>query len=109
MAAAVKAAGDQLQMILLNACYSERATRVLVDYVDCAIGVRKAIADASAIRFVRGFYGALGYGRSVGEAYEQGLAALKLHGLPNSNDLDLSVRDGCDAQEWVPLPRMSPG
>lgn len=104
MAAAVKAAGDQLQMIILNACHSQAATRLLVEHVDCAIGMRKTIADASAIAFVRAFYGALGYGCSVGQAHEQGLAVLKLHTLPNSRDIELRVREGCDAQEWVPLP-----
>lgn len=107
MAAAVKAAGDQLQMIILNACHSETTTKVLVDHVDCAIGMRKAIADTSAIEFTRGFYGALGYGRSVGQAYEQGLAALKLRGLPNSGSIALREREGCDAQEWVPLPTVA--
>lgn len=109
MAAAVKAAGEQLQMILLNACFSDAATRVLVDHVDCAIGVRKALADDSALEFTRAFYGALGHGCSVGQAYEQGLAALKLRVLPNSRDIELRVREGCDTQEWVPLPALSPG
>lgn len=104
MAAAVAAAGDDLQMIVLNACHSHAAARVLVDYVDCAIGMRKTIADKSAIAFVQGFYGALGFGRSVSQAYEQGLARIQLERLPNSNDVALSVRDGGDAQEWVPLP-----
>lgn len=108
MAAAIKAAGDELQMILLNACFSDAATRVLVEHVDCAIGLRRALADQSAIEFTRGFYGALGYGRSVGQAYEQGLAALKLHLLPNSRDFELRVREGCDAQDWVPLPALRP-
>lgn len=103
-AAAVRSAGDSLQMIVLNACYSQVATKVLVDHVDCAIGMRMAIGDSSAIEFTRGFYGALGYGCSVGQAYEQGLASVQLRLLPNSQGVDLDVRDGCDAEEWVPLP-----
>ena len=107
MAAALQSAGDSLQMLVLNACYSKAATKVLVDYVDCAIGMRFAIGDASAIQFTRGFYGALGYGCSVGQAYEQGLANIQLRLLPNSKGVELDVRDGCDAEEWVPLPAVS--
>lgn len=107
LAAAVQSAGDSLQMVVLNACYSKAATRVLVEHVDCAIGMRLAISDASAIQFTRGFYSALGYGCSVGQAYEQGLANIQLRRLPNSKIIDLDVRDGCDAEEWVPLPAVS--
>ena len=107
LAAAVQSAGDSLQMIILNACYSTAATKVLVNHVDCAIGMRLAIGDASAIQFTRGFYGALGYGCSVGQAYEQGLANIQLRTLPNSKGVELDVRDGCDADAWVPLPMVS--
>lgn len=106
-AAAVQAAGDSLQMIVLNACYSRVAAKALVEHVDCAIGMRMAIGDSSAIEFTRGFYGALGYGCSVGQAYEQGLANIQLRLLPNNKGIELEVRDGCDAEEWVPLPASS--
>ena len=44
----------------------------------------------------------------MGQAYEQGLANIQLRRLPNSKIIDLDVRDGCDAEAWVPLPATPP-
>lgn len=101
--AAIKSAGEELQLVVLNACYSEAVAAVLQEHVDCAIGMRKAIADPSAIQFSAAFYGGLSHGRSIGRAFEQGLAAVKVNALPNSRDIELIVRPGCDASEWEPL------
>lgn len=102
--AAIEAAAKDLTLVLLNACYSKKAADVLRRQVDCAIGVRTKVADASALAYIEAFYAALGYGLAVSEAHEQGLAQLKLKSLPNSGDIELLVRDGCDAGDWIPLP-----
>ncbi len=102
--AAIQVAAKDLSLIVLNACYSAAAADVLLKYVDCAIGVRTKEADRSALAFIEAFYAALGHGLSVSEAHEQGLAQLKLKSLPNSEDIELLVRPGCDAGEWIPLP-----
>jgi CHAT domain-containing protein len=108
LAAAVRSAGACLRMIVLSACYSQAAAAVLVGHVDCTIGMRLAVSDASAIQFTRGFYGALGHGCSVARAHAQGLANLRLRLLPNSGDVILTVREGVAAAEWVPLPADAP-
>ena len=105
---AVKTAGNDLQLIVLNACYSAAATTALRDHIDYAIGIRKAVADESALVFSEAFYGALSYGKSLLEAHEQGLTQLRLKRLPNSEDIELIVRPSCEAGEWIPLPGATP-
>lgn len=107
LAAAMKTAADQVQVVVLNACYSQVAAAALNEFVDCAIGVRRRLVDKSALEFAGAFYAALGYGRSVRQAYEQGLAQLQVSNLPNSEDIELLVRLGCDASEWIPLPNVA--
>ncbi len=102
--AAIESAAKDLTLLLLNACYSRAAAEVLRQHVDCAIGVRTKVADASALAYIEAFYAALGHGLAVSEAHEQGLAQLKLKCLPNSGDIELLVRAGCDAGDWIPLP-----
>lgn len=106
--AAIKTAAKDLQLVVLNACYSANATSALRNHVDYAIGIRKAVADESSLIFSEYFYGALSYGKSLKEAHEQGLAQLKLKSLPNSEDIELLVRPSCDAGQWIPLPGAAP-
>ena len=106
--AAVKAAGKHLQMIVLNACYSAVTADAVLKHVDYAIGIRTAVADKSALAFCEAFYAALSHGKSLLEAHEQGLAQLKIKGLPNSEDIQLLVRPGCEAGDWIPLPGAAP-
>jgi hypothetical protein len=56
-----------------------------------------AIEDDAAIVFASTFYGALAFGRSVGQAFEQGRTALMLQGIPEENTPVLLNRPGSDA------------
>jgi len=56
-----------------------------------------AIGDESAITFASTFYGALAFGRSVGQAFEQGRVALMLQGIPEDKTPVLLARQGIDA------------
>lgn len=106
--AAIKAAGTHLQLIVLNACYSGTAADAVRTHVDYAIGIRKAVADKSALAFSEAFYAALSHGKSLLDAHAQGIAQLKIMGLPNSEDIELLVRPGCEAGDWIPLPGAAP-
>jgi hypothetical protein len=46
--------------------------------------------------FAGSFYRALGYGRTIQEAFELGLNALLLEGIPEHNIPELLLRDGVD-------------
>jgi hypothetical protein len=72
---------DNIRCVLLNACYSERQARAIVQHIDCVVGMSSAIGDKSAISFAAAFYQALGYGRDVKTAFELGCVQIDLESL----------------------------
>lgn len=66
-----------LMLVVFNACWSREQAEAIRRSAGLCIGMRAPIGDAEAIKFAAGFYGALGYGRSVREAFELGAAAIK--------------------------------
>jgi len=85
-----------IRLVVLNACYSRAQAEAIVSSIDCAVGMRKAIGDAAAICFAASFYRALGFGRSVHEAFEQGKTSLMLEGIPEEKTPELLVKRGVD-------------
>lgn len=69
---------DKVECVLLNACYSEKQADAIVQHINYAIGMRQQIRDDAAIIFARGFYQALGYGKSIPEAFDLGCNAIEL-------------------------------
>jgi hypothetical protein len=87
---------DNVQVVLLNACFSRIQAEAIKDVIDCVIGMNTAIGDQAAITFAASFYRALGFGRSVEEAFEQSKVALLLEGIPEETTPELLVRTGVD-------------
>lgn len=99
------AAGASVKVVILNACYTDEQAALLVEHVDCVVGMSGAVLDEVAISFARGFYGGIGAGDSVATAYEQGRAAIHLMGLPGEPQLKLERRAGVDAEHLVLVDR----
>jgi hypothetical protein len=95
------AAGASVQLVVLNACYSDVQAEALLAHIDCVIGMGGSILDDAARSFAIGFYGGLGERESVAAAYQQGRAAIRLEGLRDSDRPKLKVRDGVDASQLV--------
>ena len=72
---------QQLDCVVLNACYSEVQAIAIHQHINYVIGMKDGIGDASAIKFSVGFYDALGGGESIESAYELGCNAIHLDGL----------------------------
>ncbi|HEU4410217.1 MAG TPA: CHAT domain-containing protein [Polyangiaceae bacterium] len=72
---------DEVKVVLLNACWSAAQATVVGRVVGCAIGMRQPISDPAAVAFSEAFYTALGFGRTIREAFELGKNALELRGL----------------------------
>jgi len=92
---------DDIRVVVLNACYSEEQAMAIAEVIDCVVGMSDSVGDESARRFSAGFYRALGFGRSVQNAFDQGLAAIALDGLDDEDVPVLHVRDGVDASQVV--------
>jgi len=107
LAQMIRSAAPSAKLVVLNACFSEAVADALRSSVDCVVGMRGSIGDDAARAFSIGFYRALGYGRSIGNAVAQanaGVAALRLpdHAMPIC-----MTRDDLDANKMA-LPPLTP-
>jgi hypothetical protein len=93
--------------VVLNACFSDAQAEPLRGVVDCVVGMRGAIGDAAARSFAVGFYRALGYRRSVGNAVAQAVATMAAMQLPDEHLPVCHTRDGVSADQ-VFLPSLGP-
>ena len=75
---------DQVECVLLNACYSAVQAEAIHQQINCVIGMDQAIGDLAAIKFATGFYDGLGAGRAYDEAFQLGLTAIDLEGIPET-------------------------
>jgi hypothetical protein len=75
---------DNVRVVLLNACDSAPQAEAIVDVIDCAVGMSDEIEDGAAIAFAAAFYEALGYGRSVQDAFDLALVQLVAAGADRS-------------------------
>jgi len=72
---------NQIECVLLNVNYSEYYAEAVAQHIDYVIGIKQEVSSQAAITFSVGFYTALGAGKSISEAYKQGLVALCLDGF----------------------------
>lgn len=82
LAALFEQFNDQVNCVVLNACYSELQAKAIAEHVEYVIGMNQAISDRGAIAFAIGFYQALGAGRTIEEAYKLGCVQIRLQGVP---------------------------
>ncbi|MEM7773147.1 MAG: effector-associated domain EAD1-containing protein [Cyanobacteria bacterium P01_A01_bin.37] len=83
---------QNIECVLLNTCYSDVQAQAIAPYVPYVIGMGQAIGDEAAIEFATGFYDGLGYGRTYPEAFELGLSAIDLEGIPETQKPRLKAR-----------------
>jgi hypothetical protein len=101
---------DNVRVVVLNACSTRPQAEALGESIDCVVGMNKPIGDAAAIVFAASFYRAIGFGRSVQEAFDVGKVALLLEGIPEDQTPELFVRKGVDAATLsLVVPPSTPG
>jgi hypothetical protein len=90
---------DNVKVVVLNACYSEPQAQAIIRYIPCAIGMSKAIGVKAANTFSEAFYLAVGAGTKLKRAFDLGVSALLLEGIPEERTPQLKVKDGVDASQ----------
>ena len=90
---------DNIRVVLLNACYSKIQAEAITEIIDCVIGMNTTIGDEAAIIFAASFYRAVGFGRSVQDAFEQARAALMLEGISEEDTPELLHREQVNPKE----------
>lgn len=73
---------NQVECVLLNACYSKSQAEAIGQYIDYVVGLEQEIKDKDAIEFAVSFYDALGAGEAYESAYRLGCIAMQLIGSP---------------------------
>ncbi len=68
---------NQIECVILSACYSDHQARAINKHIRYVIGMPGEIKDKAAIEFAVGFYDALGAGKPVEEAFEFGCNAIQ--------------------------------
>jgi len=96
-----KALKGKIRLVFLNACFSEAQAKAIVQEIDCAVGMSRAVGDQAAITFAAAFYRALGFGKSVQNAFEQAKVALQLEGIPEEGTPRLLTKLGIDADKVI--------
>lgn len=76
---------DQVECVLLNACYSKVQAKAIARHINYVIGMSQAIGDRAAIEFATSFYDALGAGEAVEFAFRLGKNAMQLAGIAEEN------------------------
>lgn len=96
LAAALRSAGENVRLVVLNACYSSRLASAVIQVVPCVVGMNTEVGDEAAITFAAAFYRAVGFGASVRRAFDQAIAALLLEGIPEDGTPELMHRPDVD-------------
>lgn len=86
-----------IRLVVLNACFSQPQAESIVEHIECAMGMNNAIGDKAAINFAASVYRAIGFGKSVQEAFDQGITSLLLEGIPEENIPKLLCKKGVNA------------
>lgn len=97
---------DQIECVLLNACYSEAQAKAIVQHIPYVIGMKRAIGDNAAREFAVGFYDALGAGRDVEFAFKFACNSISMAGIPE--DLTPVIKRKSDLQPLPPVPSEKP-
>ncbi len=73
---------DEIECVLLNACYSATQADAIAEHIPFVVGMKRAIGDRAAIEFAIGFYDGLLAGRAVDFAFKLGCSAIQMEGIP---------------------------
>ena len=101
----LKSCGRLPRCVVMSACHSEHAARLLAEDVDHVVGMKGAISDAGAIAFSRAFYRNLAKALTFREALER--AALVLH-APEDDYPVLFQRPGVPDAGLLARPQVHP-
>lgn len=94
-----------VRLVVLNACFTRVQARSLAEVIDYSVGTGAGIKDKAGVAFAGAFYRALGFGRSVKDAFESAKAELGLTKIPRANGMELFVRNGLSQND--PFPQRS--
>lgn len=97
----ISVSSDTVKLVVFNTCFSFNQAHDVVTYIDAAIGMNKSIGDDAARIFSSQLYSAIGFGKSVNEAFRQAKAALMMEKPDEAETPQLYIREGVSDQELI--------
>jgi hypothetical protein len=91
-----------VRLVLLNACFTRTQARSLAEVVDYSIGTARPIGDKTSVVFAGAFYRALGFGKSIRDAFDSAIAELSLTKMRRARGIELFVRNGLKKEDRFP-------
>lgn len=96
--------GEDVRLVVLNACLTQPAAQALTGVIDYAIGIKKFIGDTAAVKFAGAFYLALAHGESIPTAFASAKVSLNLQSVPRKGGAVLLMRESVDPSAPFPPP-----
>lgn len=93
LAGLFKLCKNDVECVVMNACYSEVQAEAIHEHINCVIGMNYKIGDKAAINFATGFYQGLFNARNYQDSFEFGKNALDLKSIPESQIPQIKIRD----------------
>ncbi len=87
---------DNIEVLVFNAAFTKGQAEGLSKTFDYTIGMKEELDDESAIDFSANFYQALGFGRTVKEAFELACHSLQIENRDTAKAPFLLFRSGVD-------------
>lgn len=94
---------DDIECVILNACYSRVQAQAIVQHIRYVIGMKQGISDEAAVLFSTGFYRAIAAGESIERAYAVACNSLRMENI--SHNLTPELLDKAKIKEWVEIAR----
>lgn len=101
MAQTLNTVSDDIRFLFINSCFSYLQAESAVKFVEGAIGMKTSISDDAARIFAAQFYSAIGFGRTVANAFEQAKSALMLEGIREEETPELFLQEGVEADKFI--------
>ena len=93
---------NHVRLVLLNACFTREQAKHISEVVDYSIGTARPIGDKASVAFAGAFYRALGFGKSIKDAFDSARAELALTKMPRSRGIELFIKNGIDERDPFP-------
>ena len=91
-----KVISSDIKLIVFNTCFSGNQAAEVTDHIPASIGMNDSIGDQAARVFAAQLYSAIGFGRSIGESFNQARVALMLNNILEEDTPQLFVSSGLD-------------
>lgn len=97
----LRSVSDNIRLVVFNSCDSEDHATEISHHVEAAVGMAGEVDDVAARVFAGQLYSAIGFGRSLRQAFDQACAQLAAAGLSDKAAPKLHVRADLSADEIV--------